>query len=476
MSQYNNPYTNPQIQGVDFGVIAEAGQQAANNIAEASQSLIKQKAEAYEELQNSYADFTDKTTLERLKGLDEQQNNAIRASAKVSIEDFSRMSQSKKQEVLSKVADIKAARAGLEEMMKIANDPNHVITKGLDEKEYKFLKHLGQAENLEFMPEKEGLGFILKDTSTGDEYSYSDINNMLPMYQDVGETLKGAGLVYDDEASKIYEARKEFKEANNQNYPNEKEAYLKAGKNIYDKMNAKENKILYENEVSPHDKWQGTELQKKALIEYNAGQVEQRQQPLPDMKIDTRRGSTASMSQVRQAETDETYFMQANNFKADYLAASNQKNVEYLEGYLPVGYFMDATRDGFDIYKAEVVTTEGVFLEEGMSDEKKKKIIKEKEPVRTIPYNNPKFGHRTFTSLSGKTFPFLQSQYMDNPRTEVTKEQESQILSRFKGEVTGQQPLDRSSGVYTSPIPTGVEELTKGLTNSGDDFNIYRRK
>ena len=483
MSQYNNPYTNPQIQGVDFGVIAEAGQQAANNIAEASQSLIKQKAKAYEELQNDFADFTDESAIERLKGLDEEQNRAIRDSVKTNITDYSKMSQQERREALTKVGDIKAASESLEKMFEIANNPSYEISRGLDQKDIDFMKSIKSAKDLEFLPMKEEMGFILRDKNTGKEYSYSDINNMLPKYQDISPVVKGYTALYDKESKLINSAQKDFAKANQGSKYDSDAALLNSATSIYQQTNAKENALLYENKVNPFDKWNGSEEQKQEVINYNIKELKQRLQPSPNIAPDPRSAST-SVTQRRQADTDEIYYNEAKQFRIDYLKAKDQNEPAYLEGYLPVGYFINVTPKTFEIYKMEVTETEGEFTSEGTDKkgkeisekERKAKIIKEREPIRTIPHENDRFGYRTFSSISGKTFPFLQSRYMDSPRSALTQEEAAKELSGFKGSAANADPLNETDGVFDQSGTIGRGMLSPEMIQKAKgESNLNKR-
>ena len=212
-------YTDPKAYGVDYSVITDASNKAMDDIGQAMVSLQKQRQEAYARLQNEFAEYEDDTYLERAKGLDEAQNQAIRRSVDVSLADFSNMSQADKQKNIEKVKDIKTMQNNLEGIITMAKDQEVTLDMGINPKWNMFAADLAAMKNVEIREKKDGIGYNIvhkpvdeNGEPTGEEeiYDESKINNVAAMLRDVSPVLNEVEDNFDIAINKVQQRIDDF--------------------------------------------------------------------------------------------------------------------------------------------------------------------------------------------------------------------------------------------------------------------------
>jgi hypothetical protein len=223
-------YTDPKAYSVDYSVISEASNKAMEDVGKSMLLLQKQRQEAYDRLQNAYAEYEDDTYLERAKGLDEAQNQAIRESVDVSLVDFSNMSQSEKQKNIEYVKDIKVMQKNLEGIITMAKNQEVTLDAGVNPKWNLFAADLAAMKNIEIRKKDKGLGFYVvhkplneNGEPTGEEevYDESKVNNIASMIRDVTPVLNDVEDTFDIATAQVQANIDEW--AKNGRRPSEKD-------------------------------------------------------------------------------------------------------------------------------------------------------------------------------------------------------------------------------------------------------------
>ena len=208
----SSTYRNPTLYGVDYSKVSEGVSKGIDEIGKSFKSLQDQRKEAYDALIEDYIDYNDSTRLERAKGLNEEQNKALQDSARMTVEDFSRLSEFEKQKKLDMVSDVKVAQKSMADVIDMINDPNVTIDKRINPEFYKLGVALRDMKNIRIAPPKEGIGMTVyvqetdgEGNLTGKETSYdmSQIIGMSSIFRDTRPVLDNIDTAFDGIANSI---------------------------------------------------------------------------------------------------------------------------------------------------------------------------------------------------------------------------------------------------------------------------------
>lgn len=374
-------YTDPKAYGVDYSVITEASQKAMDDISKSVISLQQQRKEAYEKLQNDYDKFMDDTYIERMKTLDQQQNEAIQNSVRMSLVDFSNASDYTKKQKLEEVQRLKYMRQNMEGIIAAVNTTDAYIDKRLDAKKYNFGLDLASGKNIEIVPKANGIGMEIKHyltdkdgnrTGESQTITESDINAMSVQFQDVAPVLDsveeqftaGAGYVQ----KKIDELAKEGKRATEDQINTWLQDAMEANNQA---LNNKQRAIYFSNQVDEFNDFVPDELPdgnggtrkltfdeqesfkarnlsmfNQAGMEFMRQRITQKAPDIPDVKEEKGGGQPSPI---------EINYM--NEFDKDYNSMVKDGKTSFMDKWTkPLGYEVSFSGDGKNLifYKKSV--------------------------------------------------------------------------------------------------------------------------
>lgn len=416
-------YRNPKLYGINYSKIAEAGDKAASNIGAGLKSIQEQRKEAYDKLVQEYSDYNDQTRLERAKGLNEAQNQAIQESVRVpSLADFSKLPEEEKAKNLDRVQDVKAANEAISHIIEMSTDPNVTLYKGINPMAFELANDLRNRENIGFKANEDGLGYKLVQYKVGDdgertgeveEYDMTRLIDISTKFRDVRPVLNSLEDKLNTTATAI-QKRKDDIIASGGAYSQEdwEESVLK----LYNQWSAEEKAIYFSEYVEPHGEFaptydvteegirnlskeereairleNETKLQ-RAIVETIGDQI--RPSPAPPMSEEEkmrkqheyRKAELKYRSYLKGTGDDEPKynqqdFMALEQFYKDYDSFVNSQNSYYVNKYLaPSGFKVRNNNDG----TFSLVTTEDIRGTENGEDVSKS-IESE---VRRIPWGD----------------------------------------------------------------------------------------
>lgn len=249
-------YENPRAFGVDFSEGFNILQQGAQSIAASMKDIADQRKEARRQLEEDFAEFKDLTYVDKLQGVNEGINNAIRESAAnfISLADFSTMSPSEKQNAIMTARDAKAGRDAIGLLIESAQ--NNVLDPRIDPQQSTFVLDLMNGRNLEYKPSEDGVSFIIEHSYTNprtgetvkNSYDSAKLAMMVNQFQDIEPVFEGIEGSMTSTASSLQKKRElltsQFGEDLTEN------DYLVAAESLFGNMQLRDKELYYAEYVN----------------------------------------------------------------------------------------------------------------------------------------------------------------------------------------------------------------------------------
>lgn len=491
----NNPYTNPTVYAPDYSVIDTEVDKGVAAIGASMQSLEQQRKLAYEDLKSRYAEYNDATYLERAKGLDEEQNNAIRESVKVNMADFSRMSEYEKQRNISYVKDVKQAQIALASIADKARNAH--LAKNTNQEYIELAGDILSMENISVKPAQSGIGFSLEHKRpNGDvkEYSMSELLAADTALRDATESLNKVDD-YFLEALEIAQKDKDVIIGNRQQYDYSR--LNSTARAMYERMDNTDKEIYFAEKVDPYGDFSPSikydkdgkqigklsreeRIQKQAeneakLIKHIEDKLKAslRESKLPEPPKEKTQRGTPSGSDV----------MNITDFTRDFWKMYASGNVEHIIDYVtPAGMTARIDKNRKELVLTKRVEGQKYKEGEGTSTEMGEEVgtsggsIRERSMGEKTEFRIPLYGDKDkvaknfyYTIAENSPVEFLQ--YVYNREFYPTMDEVQSIFKNYgyKGQFDkqSQQPIPTPfPRANADQAPTEIPEDSDGLPNT----------
>ena len=198
-------YTDPKEYSIDYGKVSKDIDSGMARVGKAVGDLNQKRADAVEKIENEHALFLDKTAIQNFEGLNNDMNNSIKESigSVVSVEDFSRMSQMQKQNVLQDVAEVKLGKDNVSSVIKAVRE--NVLDGRISSEYGDFASDLANGRNVSIRKSEDGIGFVFDHTVAGktETFDLTDLKAMAGTFRDVSEDLAVVDGSIDNAAKEL---------------------------------------------------------------------------------------------------------------------------------------------------------------------------------------------------------------------------------------------------------------------------------
>tara|TARA_R110000772_G_scaffold268686_2_gene397473 strand:- start:21321 stop:22976 length:1656 start_codon:yes stop_codon:yes gene_type:complete len=198
-------YTDPKEYSIDYGKVSKDIDSGMARVGKAVGDLNQKRADAVEKIENEHALFLDKTAIQNFEGLNDDMNNSIKESigSAVSVEDFSRMSQMQKQNVLQDVAEVKLGKENVSSVIKAVRE--NVLDGRISSEYGDFASDLANGRNVSIRKSEDGIGFVFDHTVAGktETFDLTDLKAMAGTFRDVSEDLAVVDGSIDNAAKEL---------------------------------------------------------------------------------------------------------------------------------------------------------------------------------------------------------------------------------------------------------------------------------